>query len=282
MTTSSGKSSQNLTLSRAIMGKSTVYGRWSLRLINFVLIQVAWPQDGAWSFALSGSLQKSKWSSRFWVFMFKLHNRVIHLLRNCERAHATKLFRQTRLHPSETASKSFWQHMKEVQRKSKQTGIPKLISNDNSATIDLEKAEMLNGFFRSQTILPDCRTSFPDIMSLPQNTRSFNTLHTTPKEVFNILSHLKKEKAPWIDDITPDLIQLCAKGIAESLFALFNKRFASSTFPNQWKMALVVQIFKKGDKCNPGNYRPISLLPVLSKVLERVVHERLSDFLRPW
>ena len=47
-------------------------------------------------------------------------------------------------------------------------------------------------------------------------------------------------------------------------------------------MTLVVPIFKKGDKCNPGNYRPISLLPVLSKVLQRVVHEKLSNFLRPW
>ena len=46
-------------------------------------------------------------------------------------------------------------------------------------------------------------------------------------------------------------------------------------------MALSVPIFKKGDKCNPGSYRPISLLPVLSEILERVVHE-LSNFLRPW
>ena len=212
----------------------------------------------------------------------QLRNRVTHLLRKSERAHATELFRQARLQPSETASKSFWQHMKEVQGKSKQTVIPKLISNDVTATTDLEKAEVLNGFFSSQTILPNCGTSFPDKLSLPQNTQSFNTLHTTPKEVFDILSHLKKGKAPGIDDITPDLLRLCAKGIAESLSALFNKSFASSTFPTQWKMALVVPIFKKGDKCNPSNYRPISLLPVLSKVLERVVHEKLSNFLRPW
>ena len=45
---------------------------------------------------------------------------------------------------------------------------------------------------------------------------------------------------------------------------------------------LVVPIFKKGDKCCPGNYRPISLLPAISKVLERVVHNKLSDFLRSW
>ena len=122
----------------------------------------------------------------------QLRNRVTHLLRKSERAHATKLFRQARLQPSETASKSFWQHMKEVQGSSKQTVIPKLISNDITATTDLEKADVLNGFFSSQTILPNCGTSFPDKLSLPQNTRSFNTLHTTPKGVFDILSHLKE------------------------------------------------------------------------------------------
>ena len=82
----------------------------------------------------------------------QLRNRVTHLLRKSERPHATKLFRQTRLQPSETASKFFWQHIKEVQGKSKQTLIPKLISNDNTATTDLEKAEVLNGFFSSKTI----------------------------------------------------------------------------------------------------------------------------------
>ena len=96
----------------------------------------------------------------------QLRNRVTHLLRKSERAHATKLFRQARLQPSETASKSFWQHMKDVQGKSKQTVIPKLISKDNTATTDLEKAEVLNGFFSSQTILPNCGTSFPDKLSL--------------------------------------------------------------------------------------------------------------------
>ena len=110
----------------------------------------------------------------------------------------------------------------------------------------------------------------------------FDSIKTTPKEVFDILCHLKKGKAAGIDEITPDLLRLCVSGIAESLSSLFNKSFDSSKFPSQWKKALVVPIFKKGDKCCPGNYRPISLLPAISKVLERVVHNKLSDFLRSW
>ena len=57
-------------------------------------------------------------------------------------------------------------------------------------------------------------------------------MKTTPKEVFDILCHLKKGKAAGIDEITPDLLRLCASGIAESLSALFNKSFNSSKFPS--------------------------------------------------
>ena len=140
---------------------------------------------------------------------------------------------------------------------------------------------MLNKFFSSQTLLEN-GSSPPDKSSLTKNPHVFDSMKTTPKEVFDILCHLKKGKAAGIDEITPDLLCLSASRIAESLSALFNKSFDSSKFPSQWKKALVVPIFKKGDKCCPGNYRPISLLPAISKVLERVVHNKLSDFLRSW
>ena len=184
----------------------------------------------------------------------QLRNRVTHILRKSERAHATRLFRQTRLEPSETATKTFWQ------RKSKQAVIPQLTSNGSTAETDLEKAEMFNKFFSSQTLLEN-GSSLPDKSSLtPPPTPVFDSMKTIPKEVFDILCHLKKGKAAGIDEKTPDLLHLRASGIAESLSALFNKSFDSSKFPSQWKKALVVPIFKTGDKCCLGNYRPIFVI----------------------
>ena len=63
---------------------------------------------------------------------------------------------------------------------------------------------------------------------------------------------------------------------------LFNRSFHDCHVPAAWKDALVIPIFKKGDRHAPGNYRPISLLPVVSKVMEKIVHRKLSKFLSPW
>ena len=67
--------------------------------------------------------------------------------------------------------------------------------------------------------------------------------------------------------------------IAPSLRKLFNKSLQHGIIPDEWKVANVVPVYKKGRKDCVENYRPISLLPLVSKVLERCVLERLRDHL---
>ena len=54
------------------------------------------------------------------------------------------------------------------------------------------------------------------------------------------------------------------------------------SFPSEWKSAVVIPVFKNGCRPEPGNCGPIALLPIISKVMERIVHNRLSHFLSPW
>ena len=91
-----------------------------------------------------------------------------------------------------------------------------------------------------------------------------------------------KSKAPGLDGISSRLLKFCASGISGSLCCLFNRSFAEGCFPKAWKSALVVPVYKKGSNTVPGNYRPIALLSIVSKVLERIVHNKLYAFLRPW
>ena len=86
-------------------------------------------------------------------------------------------------------------------------------------------------------------------------------------------------KAPGIDKIPIHVIKDCLPAILPSLTSIINATFEFDTFPLAWKTAEVTPILKAGDHDIPNNNRPISLLPVLSKVCERVAHNQLTSYL---
>ena len=96
------------------------------------------------------------------------------------------------------------------------------------------------------------------------------------------LSVLKPDKASSADEIPPKLLCLCPRGIAVSLSQLFNRSFSESCVPQEWKDALVVPVFKSGSKSAATNYRPIALLSLVSKALEKIVAVKLSLHLQPF
>ena len=104
-------------------------------------------------------------------------------------------------------------------------------------------------------------------------------VETSEAEVKALLRNLDENKAVGPDCISPRLLQKCAEELALPLAAVFNNSFRSSTWPAMWKVSSVVPIHKKNEKNNAKNYRPVSLLPVLSKVAETIVASRISQHL---
>ena len=90
-------------------------------------------------------------------------------------------------------------------------------------------------------------------------------------EVSHMLKSLDTAKATGPDGIPAKLLKETADVIAPSLCTLFNKSISSGSLPDEWKTANIVPIHKKGDNEHAENYRPISLLCIISKVLERCV-----------
>ncbi len=213
-----------------------------------------------------------------------LRNRVTYLIRKSERAHTATLHRSVRLSTSPSSSQEFWRYVRNVTGKTRHTAIPDLVEPLSNRTVSLaqEKANLLNSFFVQQTMLDGSDDKRPDRESLAVNANTFSYLETNPAKVFEVLSSLKPNKAAGLDGIPPRLLKLCCRSIACSLTCLFNRSFELSQFPQAWRDALVVPIHKKGNSADPGNYRPIALLSTVSKVLERIVHDKLSTFLRPW
>lgn len=81
------------------------------------------------------------------------------------------------------------------------------------------------------------------------------------------------------DGMCNSLIKLVIKEISDPLTHIFNSSFETGIFPDQMKIAKVIPIHKGGDKTLMGNYRPISILPTVSKLLERIVSNRLRTFI---
>ena len=75
------------------------------------------------------------------------------------------------------------------------------------------------------------------------------------------------------------MIWMAAPAIADSLTYIFNQAITLASFPDEWKIARVIPLFKSGHRNMPGNYRPISILPAISKIMERILYNQLYNYL---
>ena len=90
---------------------------------------------------------------------------------------------------------------------------------------------------------------------------------------------LKRSKAAGFDDLNSNIIIDAYDSLKNILFHVFKVSIQQGIFPDSLKIAKVTPIFKSGDKDNVSNYRPISILPVFSKVLERIMYNRVYNHL---
>ena len=196
------------------------------------------------------------------------------------RASRDKFYNNTasKLTDPNTSAKTFWKITKLVYGTKRVQSIPHLIVGDRLITETAEKAEVFNQYFTEQCKLdPTQNDPLPDFTLLTDN--KIETIILTSVEIFNILKHLNVSKAVGPDKISNRILKECAISLSEPLARLFNLSLAQGVFPSCWKIANVIPIFKKESKNNASNYRPISLLSSLSKVLEKAVHYHLYTYL---
>ena len=109
-------------------------------------------------------------------------------------------------------------------------------------------------------------------------TKKFNLLPTEKDYVLKILRDIGTSKAAGIDRLPGRFLKDGADVLAKPVTDIRNLSISLNKFPRAFKLAKAKPIFKKGRKTNVSSYRPISLLPILSKVIEKVVHEQTTKF----
>ena len=196
-----------------------------------------------------------------------------------------KLYYSQKLIQHKDNIRKTWRVMKEIIGKTKvfHSNFPQKVKENEVNIVDKEKiASAFNQFFIN--IGPDLAKKIPESTedyasfvkkvetNLPSKALSINEL----KEAFY---SLKINKSAGHDDIDFHVVKQCFGELSRPLKYLFDLSLQKGIFPNKMKIAKVTPIYKSGDTESLGNYRPISVLPCFSKILERIMYNRLYKFL---
>ena len=155
--------------------------------------------------------------------------------------------------------------------------IPPLFVENRFITNCKDKASIFNDFFASQCT-PFVNESELTELHFRTNSR-INTFEVNLNEIMDIIAGLNTKKAHGPDSISVNMVKLCGHHLSIPLKIIFDNILLTGIFPDQWKEANVTPVHKKNDKQIISNYRPISLLPVLAKVYERIIFKNLYNYL---
>ena len=144
-------------------------------------------------------------------------------------------------------------------------------------------AKEFNNFFINvgpnlSSNIPKTNKIFTDYLKQPTKNSMFLT-PTNPTEIYNTINNLNSSKAMDIYDIPVKLLKLGNDFISVQLANIFNHSFDNGIFPDKLKCAYVIPIHKADSKLDINKYRPISILPAISKILEKIMANRLLAFL---
>ena len=158
-----------------------------------------------------------------------------------------------------------------------------IIVNNETITNPSNIANVFNNYFVKvaigiQSSIRFSKKKYYDYLP-PINMESLFLTSTDSIEVYNIIFSLNQNKSDGPNSIPIKILKLLNKDASDQLATLFNQSFSSGIFPSNLKTSKIIPIYKKGSKLECSNYRPISLLSNIDKILERPMYNRLYNFL---
>ena len=188
---------------------------------------------------------------------------------------------RTKLAPGSLRDKAWWSTLKSATGSSRESSIPLLIcSSGRQCHSSQEKSECFAEYFS-----PKCSLGYEDLRAVdlpalmaPDYPPLFNVRFRV-QIVMQHLVRLDPSKAAGPDGITGKVLKECCRELAEPVARLYSHSFCCGIVPTMWKLASVLPVCKKPPNSNPCNYRPASLLSILSKIIEAIVNSQLDSFL---
>ena len=172
------------------------------------------------------------------------------------------------------ARKGFWSYVKRFT--SDNTGIAVLQKGGIKATSPRDKADLLNKQFCS-VFTEEAADGLPQMSN--NQYPGIGSLIITIKGVDKMLLNLNANKAAGPDELHGKLLKNTAKESAPLLQAIFQCSIESGEIPEAWKKATISPVYKKSDRSDPANYRPVSLTCISCKILEHIINRHILDHL---
>lgn len=191
-------------------------------------------------------------------------------------------FFKNEIKKNEKDSKSLWKVVNNYTNSQKeQTPINIIKVGENTITDKNEIANCFNTYFTEvgEKLANDISKPTTSVVTrnIIENSIFFHATDET--EVANIIGELKANKAPGLDLITTKTLKILANDIKKPLTYLINKIFELGHFPRSLKKGLIKPLFKKGDPTQVSNYRPITLISNIAKIVEKIIKKRIVAYL---
>ena len=181
--------------------------------------------------------------------------------------------------------KQTWKTLNNLLGRNKQTKLPDFFKDKdgNKITDSTHIANNFNSFFTNigtklADKIPDPDHDYQSPLNSINQKNSVFLNPTHPEEIINITNKLKSSNSSGMDNISSKLLKTIIDDIAPILSHIFNRSLVTGIVPTLLKIAKITPIFKSGDNQIFSNYRPISILPSISKILEKIMYVRLYDF----
>ena len=266
---------------------------WTTSFLNiarqFILNKVVEirPRDAAWYNSELRKLKrqkdrahvnaKSTHKAEDWATFRSIRNNYTSRLRetesNYKQSLALSLQNSQHIQP-----KQWWHITKQFMGENKDSVIPPMEHNNYTYFDEKEKADAFNKAFLSFSQLNLDQAALPELIYKTDSRLSNIIIHES--EVLDILNSLDTSKATGPDGISAKMLKETATSVAPSLTKLFQISLKKGKIPKLWKEANVLPLHKKGDKTSFANYRPISLLSIVSKVYEKLIFKHVYNYLR--
>ena len=195
-----------------------------------------------------------------------LRNKVTLNLRRGKRAYFESLVSK-----SSTTTRDVWKQLNRLLGRNRGSG--SAVNLDQGGNIASRFSSYFSG--SAATALPPDQPS-----TIPEHSSSFHFDHISEEDVFCALSRLDPSKATGADALSARILRATAPAISSGLSKLFNYSLKTSQIPTEWKAANVIPVPKSANARSVDEYRPISILPVVAKVFESLVHTQVYGHLK--